>query len=90
MGLNAEFHLWIICTVDDTTRRFARGDFPLVAGAKLAALGTSAKWATGVCRSPIFAAGYAAAAVLVPTPLAASGSIWVRPTERHSSSFPRE
>ena len=50
-----KFHLWIICTVDDTTRRFARGDFTL---------GTSAKWATGVCRSAMFAAGCAAAAVL--------------------------
>ena len=60
-----KFHLWIICTIDDTTRRFARGDFTLVAGAQRTALGTSAKWATGVCRSAMFfAAGCAAAAVL--------------------------
>jgi hypothetical protein len=58
-----KFHLWIIFTVDNATRRFARGDLTLVAGAQMAARGDSAKWATGVCRSAMFAAGYAAAAV---------------------------
>ena len=24
-----QFQLWIICTVDDTTQRFALGDFPV-------------------------------------------------------------
>jgi hypothetical protein len=46
-----KFHLWIIFTVDNATRRFARGDLTLVAGAQMAARGASAKWATGVCRS---------------------------------------
>jgi hypothetical protein len=46
-----KFHLWIIFTVDNATRRFARGDLTLVAGAQMAARGDSAKWATGVCRS---------------------------------------
>jgi hypothetical protein len=46
-----KFHLWIIFTVDNTTRRFARGDLTLVAGAQMAGRGASAKWVTSVCRS---------------------------------------
>jgi hypothetical protein len=45
-----KFHLWIIFAVGNTTRRFARCDLTLVAGAQMAARGACAKWAIGVCR----------------------------------------